>query len=97
MSHQLPISTTTRTGTTASRMLGYIPGSECVWVHIQGFNNPRLGMGCVTGLSSQHWGQKKAAAKALTDLAEAGGDALPPHAPAFVSALLEVPLIMFAF
>ena len=45
---------------------------------------------CVAGLSSQQWGQKKAAAKALADLAEAGGDALPPHAPALMATLLQV-------
>jgi len=41
---------------------------------------------CVAGLSSQQWGQKKAVA----DLAEAGGDALPPHAPALMATLLQV-------
>lgn len=45
---------------------------------------------CAAGLSSQQWGQKKAAAKALTDLAEGGGDALPPHAPALIATLLQV-------
>lgn len=42
------------------------------------------------GLSSQQWGQKKAAATALAALAEAGGDALPPHIPALISTLLQV-------
>lgn len=42
------------------------------------------------GLTSQQWGHKKAAAKALTDLAEAGGDALPPHTPTLISTLLQV-------
>ncbi len=44
----------------------------------------------VAGLSSQQWGRKKAAAKALADLAEAGGDALPPHTPALIATLLQV-------
>ena len=47
-------------------------------------------LGVCAGLSSQQWGQKKAAAKALVDLAEAGGDALPPHTPALISTLLQV-------
>lgn len=53
---------------------------------------------CVAGLSSQQWGQKKAAAKALADLAEAGGDALPPtplpswpHSSRSLSLLLLLP------
>lgn len=44
------------------------------------------------GVTSQQWGQKKAAAKALAELAEAGGDALPPHTPTLISTLLQVPL-----
>ena len=50
----------------------------------------RVCFGCVVGLTSQQWGQKKAAAKALADLAEAGGDALPPHTPTLVSTILQV-------
>ena len=50
----------------------------------------------VAGLTSQQWGQKKAAAKALTDLAEAGGDALPPHTPTLIFTLLQVGLTMLA-
>lgn len=46
--------------------------------------------GCTAGLTSQQWGQKKAAAKALADLAEAGGDALPPHTPTLISTILQV-------
>lgn len=42
------------------------------------------------GLTSQQWGQKKAAAKSLADLAEAGGDALPPHTPTLISTILQV-------
>ncbi|KAL3147888.1 hypothetical protein ABBQ32_002606 [Trebouxia sp. C0010 RCD-2024] len=41
------------------------------------------------GLTSQQWGQKKAAAKSLADLAEAGGDALPPHTPTLISTILQ--------
>lgn len=46
--------------------------------------------GRTVGLTSQHWGQKKAAAKALADLAEAGGDALPLHTPTLISTVLQV-------
>lgn len=42
------------------------------------------------GLTSQQWGQKKAAAKSLADLAEAGGNALPPHTPTLISTILQV-------
>ena len=43
----------------------------------------------VAGLSSDKWGQKRAAAKAVAELAGAGGDALPPHTSALLSALLQ--------
>lgn len=42
------------------------------------------------GLSSQQWGQKRAAAKALSQVAEGAQGALLPHVPALLSALLGV-------
>ena len=42
------------------------------------------------GLSSQQWGQKKAAGNAVVDLAEAGGAVLGPHIPTLLPILLQV-------
>ena len=41
-----------------------------------------------TGLKSQQWGRKKAAALAVAKVADGSPDVLAPHAPALLSALL---------
>lgn len=42
------------------------------------------------GLQSGQWGRKKAAAAALTQICQTSGDALAPHLPAVLDALLKV-------
>ena len=42
------------------------------------------------GLQSGQWGRKKAAAAALSQICATSGDALAPHLPAVLDALLKV-------
>ena len=90
----LPPASITRTKPDVHRSANGLEGGVGVLAAFLGWVTKVAVTSCLSaGLTSQQWGQKKAAAKSLADLAEAGGDALPPHTPTLISTILQVVLL----